>query len=58
MTLDIRPLVAYGVDDPDQFALIRGEGAMAGHDEAVEEGNRVLVLDEYYSKTMGGRAAL
>ena len=46
-----------GLDQPNELALVRCQGAVAGRDRPAEIGDRMLILEEDCPKPMGGRVA-
>jgi hypothetical protein len=46
-----------GLDQPNELALVRCQGAVAGRDRPAEIGDRMLILEEDCPKPMGGHIA-
>jgi hypothetical protein len=54
----VRPLVAYCVDEADELPLVCGESAVARCGRSAEESNGVPLLEDDSSKAMGRCVAL
>ena len=54
-SLEIRVPMAYGVDEADELAFVRGESTMPRGDGPAEERDRVALLDEHGAEAMRRR---